>query len=79
MSEKAEIDAPGALGARIEALRARHRALDAQVTGEQRRPMPDLARLKALKRDRLRLKDAIFACEGALRTVDRARRPARRA
>ncbi|SIO45802.1 Protein of unknown function [Rhodovulum sp. ES.010] len=62
------------LGARIETLRARHRALDEEVRAEYRRPLPDLARLTALKRERLRLKDTLSDYDGALRTIARAQR-----
>ncbi|MBN2906299.1 MAG: YdcH family protein [Rhodobacteraceae bacterium] len=64
---------PGALGPRIAALRARHRRLDAMVHDEHARPLPDLVRLRRLKSDRLRLKDALSELEGALRTLDRGR------
>ena len=56
MSEVSETRRPG-LPARIMALRARHRTLDRDVALEQSRPQPDAARLQALKRQRLRLKE----------------------
>jgi len=37
---------PRSLLARIATLRQRHRALDARILDEERRPMPDMARLK---------------------------------
>jgi len=45
--------------ARMATLRQRHRALDARILDEERRPMPDMARLKRLKQEKLGLKDAI--------------------
>lgn len=50
---------PRSLMARIATLRQRHRAVDARILDEERRPMPDMARLKRLKQERLGLKDAI--------------------
>lgn len=50
---------PDSLMARIATLRARHRAVDARILDEERRPMPDMARLKYLKQEKLGLKDAI--------------------
>ncbi|MEX5728680.1 hypothetical protein Ga0609869_002033 [Rhodovulum iodosum] len=64
--------AASALGPRLEALRDRHRQLDALVHEEYRRPLPDLDRLRSLKRDRLRLKDALSELEGTMRTIARA-------
>jgi len=45
--------------ARMATLRQRHRALDARILDEERRPMPDMARLKRLKQEKLGLRDAI--------------------
>lgn len=50
---------PSSLSARIATLRRRHRALDARIHDEERRPMPDMARIKRLKEEKLGLKDAI--------------------
>lgn len=50
---------PRSLMARIATLRQRHRAVDARILDEERRPMPDVARLKRLKQEKLGLKDAI--------------------
>lgn len=44
---------------RISTLRRRHAEIDARIEDEQQRPMPDIARLKRLKQERLGLKDAI--------------------
>lgn len=64
---------PAALGPRLEALRARHRRIDTLVHEEYARPLPDLGRLRALKRDRLRLKDALSELEGTPGLLDRGR------
>jgi len=50
---------PRVLMARIATLRQRHRVVDARILDEERRPMPDMARLKRLKQEKLGLKDAI--------------------
>jgi len=50
---------PPSLMARMATLRQRHRALDARILDEERRPMPDMARLKRLKQEKLGLRDAI--------------------
>lgn len=60
-----------ALGPRLEALRARHRRLDALVHEEYARPLPDPGRLHSLKRDRLRLRDNLSELEGTMRTIAR--------
>ena len=62
------------LATRIEALRQRHRELDAQVTSEQTRRWSDPSLVKRLKRERLHLKDAIHAAQ-ALLVRTRPRRP----
>ncbi|GEM_PF-1755094 len=45
--------------ARIKALHDRHALLDAQLHDEERRAAPDAARVRSLKRRKLRLKDEI--------------------
>lgn len=62
------------LQARMAALQARHAELDARISDEQRRPLPDSARLMALKRRKLRLRDAIARYEGLLRALSAMRR-----
>lgn len=57
---------PDSLIARIKTLRRRHRDIDAQVTQEQSRPMPDTHRLRDLKQQRLGLKDAIHVTKTML-------------
>jgi len=58
------------LKARIAALRGRHMELEDRIAREQRRPAPDAARLQALKRRRLRIKDEMARFEGVLRLVE---------
>lgn len=62
------------LAMRIEALRQRHRELDAKVTSEETRRWSDPSLVKHLKRERLRLKDAIHAAQ-ALLVRSKPRRP----
>ncbi|OWY12160.1 DUF465 domain-containing protein [Thioclava sp. NG1] len=64
-----------AIAARIAALRARHRDLDARVEQEQKRAWRDMSVLQRLKRRRLRLKDELGRYEGLLRTLARRRLP----
>lgn len=59
------------LKARIVALRGRHREVDARISSEQQRPVPDAAQLQALKRRKLRIKDELARYEGVLRLVER--------
>jgi len=44
---------------RIEALKAKHAALESAIETEARRPTPDNAHLHDLKRKKLRIKDEI--------------------
>ena len=41
------------------ALMFKHSSLDAQIVAEERRPAPDTSRLAHLKKEKLRLKDAL--------------------
>ena len=50
-----------ALDARIRELGSRHRYLEQAIQDELRRPLADEARLKELKRQKLRLKDQLTA------------------
>lgn len=50
---------PHSLLSRMATLRRRHQDIDARITSEHQRPMPDMAVLKQLKQERLGLKDAI--------------------
>lgn len=47
--------------AHLSALNAKHAGLDAQISTELRRPMPDQSRLAVLKKQKLRIKEAILA------------------
>ena len=44
---------------RIDALRAKHAALEAAIQDENNRPLPDTTRLHDLKRQKLKIKDEI--------------------
>ena len=57
----------GTLVARLKALVRRHSELDARIDDEQIRPWADPERLKALKRERLGLRDAIRRTRSRLR------------
>jgi hypothetical protein len=48
-----------AIEARIRELGARHQSLESAISDETRRPAADTARLKDLKRRKLRLKEEI--------------------
>ena len=52
----------------LEALRRRHRELDARVETESRRVHQDTVLLMRLKRERLRLRDELARYETLLRT-----------
>lgn len=49
---------------RIEALKARHAALETAIEAEGRRPVPDNAHLHDLKRKKLQIKDEINQISG---------------
>lgn len=61
------------LDRRLEALDARHRALETRIGDEMRRPLPDLLSLQTLKRRKLMVKDEMEAIAGVLRTLSRRR------
>ncbi len=42
---------------RIDALKARHAALDAAIEDETNRPLPDATKIHDLKRQKLKIKD----------------------
>jgi len=50
--------------AHLVSLTARHAALDASVDAETRRPLPDQTRLARLKREKLKVKEAVEAARG---------------
>ena len=47
----------------VESLRTKHSQLEQQISEELHRPLPDQALLTRLKRQKLRIKDEIFALE----------------
>jgi len=57
---------PSKLIPRLRALLRRHRELDDRIDSEQARPWPDTPGLKALKLERLRLRDAIRSLRSTL-------------
>jgi len=44
---------------RIDALKAKHAALEAEIAEENNRPLPDTGRIHDLKRQKLKIKDEI--------------------
>ena len=48
---------------RLEALKARHAGLDAQIEEEIKRPHPDDEAIHALKKEKLKIKDEIARLE----------------
>jgi hypothetical protein len=48
---------------RLEALKARHAGLEAQIAEENKRPHPDDTVIHALKKEKLRVKDEIARIE----------------
>ncbi len=63
------------LEARIDTLRRRHREIDLRITREESQPAADALRIKALKQERLGLRDAIQVTQIVLRRL--TPRPAR--
>jgi len=55
-----------AVEARIRELGSRHQSLDQAIQDELRRPATDDVRLKALKRQKLKLKEEMEALRGKL-------------
>jgi hypothetical protein len=51
--------------ARVENLKRKHSTLDQELGGEEQRPNPDQAVITELKREKLKLKDAIVSLEEA--------------
>lgn len=60
---------PTTLIPRLKALLRRHRELDDRIDREQARPWPDVPSLKALKLERLLLRDAIRSLRATLMTA----------
>ena len=48
---------------RIETLKLRHASLEDEIGGEEQRPNPDQFVISELKKEKLKLKDAIFPLE----------------
>ena len=48
---------------RIETLKQRHASLENEIGGEEQRPSPDQAVISELKKEKLKLKDAIVTLE----------------
>jgi hypothetical protein len=48
---------------RLESLRARHASLEQAILAENNRPSPNTDAISDLKRQKLRIKDEIFALE----------------
>ncbi|HEY0625235.1 MAG TPA: YdcH family protein [Allosphingosinicella sp.] len=46
--------------AHISALQTRHAGLDARISEEVQRPMPDMATLSRLKKEKLRIKEEML-------------------
>jgi hypothetical protein len=45
--------------AHVSALQAKHAGLEARISEENQRPLPDMARLARLKKEKLRVKEEI--------------------
>ena len=45
----------------LSALKSRHADLDAKIANEERRPAPDVALLALMKKQKLRIKEELFA------------------
>jgi len=61
MVGEAREDNPMSLQDRIEALKAKHHALDEALEAENSRPRPDEAEISRLKKQKLQIKDEIAA------------------
>ncbi len=59
---------------RIETLRKRHADLDTMLSDEEHRPLPDIVKLHQFKREKLFLKDRIFAMARDEETTGHARK-----
>ncbi len=45
----------------VSALRGKHEALDRKINDEEARPIPDTIKIHGLKKEKLRLKEALMA------------------
>ncbi len=59
---------------KIEALEKKHALVDASLHAEEVRPLPDMLRLRSLKRHKLVLKDQISRLRGKANTFIHERR-----
>lgn len=59
----------GSIEARVKALETRHARLEQEIQTEQRRPLPSMSRLRALKSRKLMLKDEMAYYGGVLQTL----------
>lgn len=50
---------------RIESLKRKHATLEQELGGESQRPVPDQATISELKKEKLKLKDAIMSLQDA--------------
>lgn len=51
--------------AKLESLKRKHATLEEEIGGEVQRPLPDQAMISELKKEKLKLKDAIASLEEA--------------
>ncbi len=58
-STPAKSSAKSPAGSHIEALASKHAGIDAKLRDEMRRPVPDDATVQSLKKQKLRIKEAI--------------------
>jgi hypothetical protein len=49
--------------AHMSALENKHAALDARISEENQRPLPDVTAIARLKKEKLRVKEAIFGLQ----------------
>ncbi|MFD1511077.1 YdcH family protein [Lacimonas salitolerans] len=57
------------VSARVAALQTRKQTLEDEIAAEEKRPMPDAARLRHLKARKLRIRDQLARYDGVLRTL----------
>lgn len=62
-------NANASLQARMTAIRGRHTKLEQEIEDEQRRPLPSMTRLRALKKRKLMLKDEMTYYDGVTQTL----------
>ena len=52
--------------AHLSALQAKHAGLDARINEESQRPMPDMATLARLKKEKLKIKEELAGLQAAV-------------